>query len=292
MLKINLLCALALCCTIFRTQCAPTANTSSALHHGGFAFEMILTKLKLLEDRLYGNMVERSCREVPSSGIYTIQPEKPFKEPVSVLCDKEFLSGGWTVIQHRFNGSTNFYRNWKEYKNGFGNLDGEFWLGLDRIYQLTMSQPHELVVVLEDFEGNKTYAKYDQFEIGDETRKYEVAKLGGYTGTAGDSFGDTKGMKFSTFDKDHDTWETHCAVTLAGAWWYSNCILGKLEAEANMFIRWRLLSSDKLNNKSNLNGKYLRGKTEEFGTGMGWDTFRGQHYALKSSKMMIRPNNV
>ncbi|XP_053666198.1 microfibril-associated glycoprotein 4-like [Anopheles marshallii] len=267
MVKNKLLCALTLCCTILGTQCDPSASTSSAAQ-GGFAFEMILTKLKLLEDRLDGNMVERSCSEVPSSGIYTVQPEKPFKEPIDVLCDKEFLSGGWTVIQHRFNGSTNFYRNWQEYKNGFGNLDGEFWLGLDRIYQLTVSRPYELVVVLEDFDGNKTYAKYDQFEIGDESQKYEVTKLGQYSGTAGDSFSATKGMKFSTFDKDHDTWETHCAVTLAGAWWYSNCNLG------------------------NLNGKYLRGKTEEVGTGLGWDSFRGQHYALKASKMMIRPKNV
>ncbi|XP_052895089.1 ficolin-2-like [Anopheles moucheti] len=264
MFEIKLLCAFTLCCTIFVAQCDP----SSVVHHGGFAFEMILTKLKLLEDRLDGNMVERSCREVLSSGIYTIQPEKPFKEPVSVLCDKEFLSGGWTVIQHRFDGSTNFYRNWKEYKNGFGNLDGEFWLGLDRIYQLTMSQPHELVVVLEDFDGNKPYAKYDQFEIGDENQKYEMTKLGEHSGTAGDSLSYSKGMKFSTFDADNDEWYSHCAVDYYGAWWYNKC------------------------HESNLNGNYLRGVTKAYATGMSWKTFRGLNYALKSSKMMIRPKVV
>ncbi|XP_053666381.1 microfibril-associated glycoprotein 4-like [Anopheles marshallii] len=270
MFEFNLLCALTLCCTIFVTQCAPSAGVSS-LAQGSFAFEMIMNKFKILEDHCIpkeDQMVKRSCSELPSSGIYTIQPEKPFFEPINVLCDQEYESGGWIVIQHRFDGSTNFYRNWQQYKNGFGNLDGEFWLGLDRIYQLTVSRPYELLVVLEDFNNNKTYAKYDQFEIGDEYEKYALKKLGGCSGTAGDSFRYSMGMNFSTFDADNDLWYKHCAVTYTGAWWYNQC------------------------HESNLNGKYLRGVTQEYATGMSWKTFRGLNYALKSSKMMIRPKAV
>nr|XP_040228191.1 microfibril-associated glycoprotein 4-like [Anopheles coluzzii] len=212
--------------------------------------------------------VYKSCNKVPftASGVYNIRPEKPFKQPITVLCDQEYESGGWIVIQHRFDGSTNFYRNWDEYKNGFGNLDGEFWLGLDRIYQLTVSQPHELVVLLEDFDGNKTFARYDQFEISNESGKYALTNIGEYSGTAGDSLQNAKGMKFSTYDSDNDVWNDNCAVSYTGAWWYGAC------------------------HKSNLNGKYLRGETKEYATSMGWFTFRGHHYALKSSKMMIRPN--
>lgn len=41
---------------------------------------------------------------------------------------------------------------------------------------------------------------------------------------------------------------------------------------------------------SNLNGGYLKGQTEVFAKGMVWLAFRGYHYSLKTSRMMIRPN--
>uniref|UniRef100_A0A182PF05 Fibrinogen C-terminal domain-containing protein n=1 Tax=Anopheles epiroticus TaxID=199890 RepID=A0A182PF05_9DIPT len=202
----------------------------------------------------------RSCSMVPfrESGVYSIRPETPFKQPLTVLCDQEYESGGWIVIQHRYDGSTNFYREWVEYREGFGNLDGEFWLGLESIHRLTRSARHELVVLLEDFEGNRTVARYDHFAIGSQTQKYALINIDGYSGTAGDSLSDMKGMAFSTHDADSDTSNENCAVTYSGAW-------------------------------CNLNGKYLRGETKEFATSMVWKSFRGYHYSLKSSKMMIRP---
>ncbi|XP_050092569.1 ficolin-2-like [Anopheles aquasalis] len=210
-----------------------------------------------------------SCKTLPfrSSGVYQIHPEKSFKEPMTVLCDQEYDSGGWVVIQHRFDGSTNFYRDWKEYKNGFGDLEGEFWLGLDRIHQLTSSKPHELVILLEDFEGNKTFAKYDLFEIGGESQQYTLDKISGYTGTAADGLTTQVGMKFTTLDADNDTWGKNCAVEFTGAWWYTAC------------------------HSSNLNGQYLRGETKLYAKGMTWSPFRGQYYSLKTSKMMIRPTD-
>jgi len=41
------------------------------------------------------------------------------------------------VIQRRLDGSVDFYRGWEEYKWGFGNMESEFWLGNEYIYELT-----------------------------------------------------------------------------------------------------------------------------------------------------------
>ncbi|CAF3601716.1 unnamed protein product, partial [Rotaria sp. Silwood2] len=43
----------------------------------------------------------------------------------------------WTVIQHRINGTIDFYHGWNDYKNGFGDLRTEFWLGNEKIHLLT-----------------------------------------------------------------------------------------------------------------------------------------------------------
>ena len=94
--------------------------------------------------------------------------------------------GGWTVFQKRLDGSVNFYRGWESYKNGFGNLSGEFWLGNDNIHRLTDSDDVMLRVDLQDFEGNITYAEYTTFKVADEADKYRLL-IGGYKGTSGDS---------------------------------------------------------------------------------------------------------
>ena len=94
--------------------------------------------------------------------------------------------GGWTVFQRRLDGSVDFYRAWKSYKNGFGDLNSEFWLGNDNLHRLTASADVMLRVDLEDFDGNITYAEYTTFQVADEADKYRIT-FGGYNGTAGDS---------------------------------------------------------------------------------------------------------
>lgn len=66
------------------------------------------------------------------SGPYMLSVK--YSTSFSVYCEQKLHSGGWIVIQNRFDGSVDFYRNWTDYKNGFGNQSGEFWLGLEKIY--------------------------------------------------------------------------------------------------------------------------------------------------------------
>lgn len=83
-----------------------------------------------------------SCLEVKTlnslapSGVYLVAP-KGETEPFMVFCEMDFQNGGWLTIHNRFTGEQDFYKNWEEYRTGFGNLAGEHWLGLEKIHQLT-----------------------------------------------------------------------------------------------------------------------------------------------------------
>ena len=91
--------------------------------------------------------------------------------------------GGWTVFQRRQDGSVDFYRNWTDYEDGFGNLTGEFWLGLGKINRLTKEeQSSTLRVDLGDFDNNTAYAQYTTFRVDDNTTEYTLI-VGGYSGT-------------------------------------------------------------------------------------------------------------
>ncbi|XP_028411128.1 microfibril-associated glycoprotein 4-like [Dendronephthya gigantea] len=194
------------------------------------------------------------------SGIYEINPDG--KGSFKVFCDMITSGGGWTAFQRRFDGSVDFYRGWQDYKQGFGNLSGEYWLGLDKIHRMTNILENELRIDMEDTSGNTRYAHYDSFKLSSENEKYKL-NVGGYHGTAGDSLKVHNGMAFTT--KDNDDAGYNCAVTYKGAWWYSSC------------------------HQSNLNGLYHYGAHTSFADGINWYHWKGYHYSLKSTSMKMRP---
>ena len=171
--------------------------------------------------------------------------------------------GGWTVFQRRMDGSVDFYRNWSDYQLGFGDLTGEFWLGLDKIHRLTPTnsrETHELRVDLADYSGTQRYAKFNSFTVGDVKSKYTLT-VSGYSGTAGDSLNEQNGMKFTTKDQDNDNCGGNCAVTNTGGWWYKCC------------------------HHSNLNGQYLVNSKDHKGI-QWWKTWKLD--TLKFTEMKCR----
>jgi len=195
------------------------------------------------------------------SGVYTINPDNA--GAFDVYCDQTTAGGGWTVIQKRLDGSVDFYRGWNDYKRGFGNLNGEFWLGLDKIHRLT-KQRSKLRVDLEDTTGKTAYAEYDVFSVTSERAKYQLS-IGTYSGTAGDSLSGHRGMAFSTKDQDNDAYSGNCATLFKGAWWYGAC------------------------HSSNLNGLYHLGKHSSYADGVNWYTWKGHYYSAKRAEMKIKP---
>ena len=88
---------------------------------------------------------------------------------------------GVNDFQRRLDGSVNFSRGWIEYKNGFGNLTGEFWLGLEKIYQLVRLWEHVLKITLTDWDGHTVEANYNFFSVSPEKSLYSLS-IGSYSG--------------------------------------------------------------------------------------------------------------
>ncbi|CAM4459236.1 unnamed protein product [Leuciscus chuanchicus] len=203
------------------------------------------------------------------SGIYSIYPAGDI--PLWVYCHmvsdgKDEDNGGWTVIQRRMDGRVNFYRPWNQYKRGFGATEGEYWLGLENMYQLTRNRKYMLRVDLEDFEGRKGFALYSSFSVGPESDGYKLHVSGFTDGGAGDSLSSHNDQKFSTFDKDQDTYGDNCAKEYLGAFWYKFCL------------------------NANPNGVYLWGEDEtHFSIGVVWSSWKNSFtVSMKSISMKIK----
>ena len=82
--------------------------------------------------------------------------------------------GGWTVFQRRQDGSQDFQQLWAEYKYGFGDVDGEFWLGNEHVSVLTGNKVSRLHIDLEDFSGNTRYAEYINFKVFPESDDFKL----------------------------------------------------------------------------------------------------------------------
>ena len=66
---------------------------------------------------------------------------------------------------------------------------------------------YELAINLEDWSGNKRFARYTGFRIGPESDKYRLYFTKMYLGNGGDSLFSHNGLAFSTFDVDNDNRE-------------------------------------------------------------------------------------
>ncbi|XP_043111792.1 tenascin-N isoform X2 [Puntigrus tetrazona] len=195
------------------------------------------------------------------SGVYTIYVNNNRSRTMQVYCDMTTDGGGWIVFQRRNTGKLDFMRRWREYIKGFGELTDEFWLGLDKIHELT-NTPTQYEVRFDLGSGSeRKYAVYDNFKIAPSKQKFKLT-IGNYKGNAGDAMTYHQGGSFSTVDSDNDIALGNCALTHQGAWWYKNCHL------------------------ANLNGRFgdLR-----HSMGVNWEPWKGHLQSLDFAEIKIRP---
>uniref|UniRef100_A0A8D2ZE25 Tenascin N n=1 Tax=Scophthalmus maximus TaxID=52904 RepID=A0A8D2ZE25_SCOMX len=195
------------------------------------------------------------------SGIYTAYIYNDRSKPIEVYCDMDTDGGGWLVLQRRTTGRLDFMKRWRQYIAGFGNMTDEFWIGLDKIYELT-NTPTQYELRFDLGVGSeRAYAVYDNFKIAPVKQKFKLT-IGTYRGTAGDAMTYHQGRPWTTVDSDNDIALGNCALTHRGAWWYKNCHL------------------------ANLNGKW--GDTRH-SLGVNWEPWKGHLMSLDFTEMKIRP---
>lgn len=205
-----------------------------------------------------------------ASGVYTIQPES--SQPFNVLCEMT-SEGGWTVIQKRHDGSQNFNQLWENYKRGFGNLNGEFWLGLENIHSLSKQGQYLLQVEVSDWAGQQQPAALYRLQLDGEEQKFALhleqessSRVQEQIMTTGAS-----GLPFSTADRDNDlAADINCAELLSGGWWFSSC------------------------GDSNLNGRYPRRPSElrrqqSRRQRMFWTSTKGENSSVKTTLLKLAP---
>uniref|UniRef100_A0A673YBM9 Tenascin C n=1 Tax=Salmo trutta TaxID=8032 RepID=A0A673YBM9_SALTR len=197
-----------------------------------------------------------------TSGIYTIYLGGEESQPIQVYCDMTTDGGGWMVFLRRQSGKLEFFRNWKNYTGGFGDINAEFWFGLANLHKMTTAGQYELRVDLRD-NGESAYAQYDKFTIAEPRSRYKI-HVGGFSGTAGDSMTYHQGRPFSTYDNDNDIAVTNCALSYKGAFWYKNC------------------------HRVNLMGRY---GDDSHSKGINWFHWKGHEHSIQFAEMKIRPVN-
>ncbi|KAM5151903.1 fibrinogen-like protein 1-like protein [Mantella aurantiaca] len=246
-----------ICCSVFLlTLCGISCSTLTHVSQQDL-YKQIANKHLLNEAQLgqlvnvpasgvFRELVAKDCRAAylnlrRRSGFYVIWPKD--SSPLVVYCDLSSEGAGWTLLQRKVPGDdASFWsRDWKEYKDGFGNLLGSHWLGNEMIYRLTRQNAFTVRFIMVDGLGNRHYADYSSFRVDSEDSGYAL-RLGDYSGNAGDALtlwnetGVHDNMRFSTKGADHDRWgDSSCAEVLKGGWWFDKCRSALLNTDGDVY---------------------------------------------------------
>lgn len=130
-------------------------------------------------------------------------------------CDGKTDGGGWLLIERRKSGEDRFYQrsaslDWLN----FGDISGDFWMGLDIIHMLTAKKPMELMVEIKYCDGKLGRFKYDKFEVGPAESQFQLHLDPGKDDSLGEGLGSSNGQHFGS-----DT--VVASQHLSAGWWWN-----------------------------------------------------------------------
>ncbi|XP_078085276.1 fibrinogen-like protein 1-like protein [Mustelus asterias] len=185
--------------------------------------DLLLKKAKFSRD--CNELFEQGFNE---NGLYVIKPEPVAKMPPIVInCNMSYDCSGWTVLHRNTRQSEmTWNETWSAYKYGFGNIQGDHYIGNEYIHFLTTQKWYKARVIMDDEKRGQSYAEYDIFRLGNGMTHYRL-HLGAYKGGAGDALAINENMvdnlPFSSRDEDRDGDVDNCASKYGGGWWYDSC---------------------------------------------------------------------
>ncbi|XP_071100896.1 fibrinogen-like protein 1 [Haliotis cracherodii] len=197
------------------------------------------TDIDTLKCKCYGGYIGDDCERLMidcsegfasghyegKDGLFHIHPALS-PESFQVWC--RMAHGGSTFIQRHKHNSTNFYRTWQDYKDGFGDLRYDFWLGNDKISNLVNGRDYILVFNYRDVSTSSIRQQmYTEFKLN-RSNGYQMSYAATWGSTkssvdGGDCLGELRGQRFSTFDQDNDDSPLNCAEVHQSGFWFKNC---------------------------------------------------------------------
>ena len=172
--------------------------------------------------------------QVQSSCNASIDPFQTSSRSRLARCDMKSDNDGWMVVFRRDSSVSprvNFDRTWKDYENGFGDLETEFWYGLKEMHCLTQKEV-EMRIDLTATNGTKFHWTYGLFTIDEPETNYTL-HIGEAVGSPGTHAPDAltgninqvgkRPLQFTTEDRNNDIYSGNCAQLYSSGWWWARC---------------------------------------------------------------------
>ena len=149
------------------------------------------------------------------------------------------------ILRNDVVGSNSYFFNrpWAEYRLEFGSPTSRYWIGLDRLHEVSQRNC-TIRFDLQLINGSSYFAQYSNFSVGGPSSNYTLT-IGGYSGDLKDAMTWHNGRQFTTYDVNNDEFYRlgffggNCARDYDGGFWFGLCAYAFITTSpASDYFRW------------------------------------------------------